>query len=116
MIVLIPFPATERRCHVFLEASCISKKHDRTLAGIFTDPLPANVKWRDAEGLFAALGRELVERRGSRVTVFLNDAKATFHRPHLRPDADKGALRAVRRFLLQAGVRPEDGQKKSGAP
>jgi HicA toxin of bacterial toxin-antitoxin, len=94
----------------------MSKKHDRTLAAIFTDPLPANVKWRDVEGLFAALGGELVEGRGSRVTVFLNDAKATFHRPHPRPDADKAALRAVWRFLLQAGARPEDDQKKPGAP
>jgi len=92
------------------------KKHDRTLAAIFSDPLPANVKWRDVEALFAALGGELVEGRGSRLTVLLNDAKATFHRPHPRPDTDKGALLAVRRFLLQAGVRPEDEQKRPGAP
>jgi hypothetical protein len=86
----------------------MSKKHDRTLAAIFSDPLPANVKWRDVEALFAALGCQLVEGRGSRVTVFLNDTKATFHRPHPRPDTDRGALRAVQRFLLQAGVRPEN--------
>jgi hypothetical protein len=70
----------------------------------------------DGETLFVALGGELVEGRGSRVMVFLHDAKATFHRPHPRPDTDKGALRAVRRFLLQAGVRPEDHQKRSGTP
>ena len=86
----------------------MSKRHERTLAAIFSDPPPANVKWRHVEALFATLGAELVEGRGSRVTVFLNDAKATFHRPHPRPDADRGALRTVRRFLLQAGVRPED--------
>jgi hypothetical protein len=63
-----------------------------------------------------ALGGQLVEGRGSRVTVFLSEAKATFRRPHPRPDTDRGALRAVRRFLLQAGVRPEDDQKKPGAP
>jgi hypothetical protein len=85
----------------------VGKKHDRTLAAIFTDPLPANVKWRDVEALFVALGGQLVEGRGSRVTVFLNDATATFHRPHPRPDTDRGALRAVRRFLLQAGVGPD---------
>ena len=92
------------------------KKHERTLAAIFNDPLPANVKWRDVEALFVALSGHLIEGRGSRVTVFLNDAKATFHRPHPRPDTDRGALRAVRRFLLQAGVRPEDDQKKPGVP
>ena len=72
---------------------------DRTLAAIFSDPLPANVKWPDVEALFVALGGQLVEGRGSHVTVLLNDAKATFHRPHPRPDTDRGALRAVRRFL-----------------
>ena len=93
----------------------MSKKHHRTLAAIFTDPLPANVKWRDVEALFAALGGELIEGRGSRVVVFLADAKATFHRPHPRPDTDRGALRSVRRFLLQAGVRPQNGTKRPGA-
>jgi hypothetical protein len=93
----------------------MSKKSDRTLGAIFTDPPPADVKWRDVEALFLALGGVVV-RRGSRVTVFLNDSKAVFHRPHPRPDTDKGALRAVRRFLLQAGLRPEDEQKRSGCP
>jgi hypothetical protein len=94
----------------------MSKKRDRTLAAIFADPLPADVKWLDVEALFLALGGVVVQGRGSRVTVFLNEAKAVFHRPHPRPDTDKGALRAVRRFLLQAGIRPEDEQKKPGAP
>jgi hypothetical protein len=94
----------------------MSKKSDRTLGAIFTDPLPADVKWRDVEALFLALGGVVVPSRGSRVTVFLNDSKAVFHRPHPRPDTDKGALRAVRRFLLQAGIRPEDEQKRSGGP
>ncbi len=64
--------------------------------------------WRSA--------RSWLRGAGSRVTVFLNEAKATFHRPHPRPETGKGALRAVRRFLLQAGVRPEAKQNKSGAP
>jgi HicA toxin of bacterial toxin-antitoxin, len=103
------------KAHVW-QGNEMSTKHERTLAAIFADRLPANVRWRDVEALFVALGGKLVEGRGSRVTVFLNEAKATFHRPHPRPDADKGALRAVRRFLLQAGVRPEDEQNKPGAP
>ena len=91
-------------------------KHERTLAGVFSDPVPANVRWRDIEALFVALGAELVEGRGSRVTVFLGDAKATFHRPHPRPDTDKGAVRAVRRFLIRAGVRPGGGGEGTDEP
>lgn len=91
-------------------------KHEKTLAAIFTDPVPANIKWRDIEMLFVALGGELSEGRGSRVTVFLAGVQATFHRPHPRPDADKGAVRAVRRFLTQADVRPgSDGAKSEEA-
>lgn len=84
----------------------MQKKHERTLAAIFTDPVPADIRWRDVEALFVALGGELMAGRGSRVTVFLGNAKATFRRPHPRPEADKGAVRAGRRFLVQAGVRP----------
>lgn len=65
-------------------------KHERTLAAVFTDPVPANIKWRDIEALFVALDAELVEGRGSRVTVFLGDAKATFHRPHRARTLTKG--------------------------
>jgi predicted HicB family RNase H-like nuclease len=60
-------------------------KHRNTLATIFTDPVSARIRWRDIEALFRALGGELVEGRGSRVTVFLGEAKATFHRLHPRP-------------------------------
>ena len=87
-------------------------KHRRTRAAVFTDPIPANIKWRDIEALFVALGAELIEGRGSRVTVLLQGARATFHRPHPRPDTDKGAVRAVRRFLAQAGVRATDDGRK----
>jgi hypothetical protein len=91
-------------------------KHRKTLAAIFTDPVPAGIKWRDIEALLRALGGELVEGRGSRVTVFLGEAKATFHRPHPRPDTDKGAVRALRRFLLQTGLRPGSVSKEPSDP
>lgn len=91
------------------------RKWERTLKAIFADPVPANLRWRDIEALFVALGAEVVEGRGSRVTVFLGSAKATFHRPHPHPETDKGALRAVRRFLIEAGLRPKrDRQEEEG--
>ncbi len=42
------------------------------------------------------------------VRVYLNGVRAVFHRPHPRKETDKGALRSVRRFLLEAGVGPEE--------
>ena len=81
-------------------------RHDKTLAAIFASPVRSNIKWRDIESLLSWLGAALSEAEGSRVCVQLNGVVATFHRPHPRPDADKGAVVSVRRFLLSAGVLP----------
>ena len=38
--------------------------------------------------------------------VALKDVRAVFHRPHPRKETDKGALKSVRRFLAEAGIKP----------
>jgi hypothetical protein len=53
-----------------------------------------------------ALGAEISEGSGSRVKILLNDEEAVFHRPHPKPDTDKGALKSMRRFLENAGGTP----------
>jgi hypothetical protein len=40
------------------------------------------------------------------MTVTLNGVRAIFHRPHPKPEAGKGVIDAVRRFLGNAGIRP----------
>ena len=86
----------------------LSGKHRKTLGAIFEDPVRSNVRWADVEKLLRTLGAELTEGRGSRVRVHLSGIRAVFHRPHPEPDTDKGALKSVRRFLTEAGVKPED--------
>jgi hypothetical protein len=81
-------------------------KHRSTLEAIFAEPVRANVLWSDVEALFRHLGAEVASGRGSRVRVALNGRRAVFHRPHPQKETDKGALRAVRRFLTQAGITP----------
>jgi hypothetical protein len=81
----------------------MNAKHRRTLAAIFDDPVRADVRWGDIESLLVALGAKISEGRGSRVRVRLGAEEAVFHRPHPRPETDKGALRAVRRFLTLSG-------------
>ena len=61
----------------------------------------------DIERLLVALGAELSEGRGSRVRIALNGVRAVFHRPHPHRETDKGALRSMRRFLGEAGIKPE---------
>lgn len=83
----------------------MNSKHRETLAAIFKNPVQANVKWTDIESLFQNLGAEISEGSGSRVRVVLNDRKAVFHRPHPKRETDKGALKSVRQFLENAGIR-----------
>lgn len=86
----------------------LSSKHRKTLQAVFEDPVRSNVAWADVEKLFGALGAEVSEGRGSRVRVYLSGVRAVFHRPHPQKEIDKGALRSVRRFLVEAGFEPEE--------
>jgi hypothetical protein len=86
----------------------LSSRHEKTLLAVFENPVRSNVVWSDIEALFVALGSEVSEGNGSRVRVHLNGVRAVFHRPHPRKETDKGALKSVRRFLHEAGVKTEE--------
>jgi HicA toxin of bacterial toxin-antitoxin, len=83
----------------------LSKKHLQTLDRIFRDPIRSDIVWKDIEKLLIALGADITEGKGSRVRIYLNGIRAVFHRPHPRKETDKGALRSMRRFLNEAGVK-----------
>ena len=36
----------------------------------------------------------------------LSGVRAVFHRPHPRKETDRGAVKSMRRFLVEAGVKP----------
>jgi hypothetical protein len=78
----------------------------RTLEAIFASPTPSNLAWRQIEGLFVALGAQMIEGHGSRVRFELNGTVASFHRPHPHKEAKPYQVRDARKFLIQAGVRP----------
>jgi hypothetical protein len=84
----------------------LNNRHRHTLAEIFKNPVQASIKWVDIEALLIALGAELSEGSGSRVRIALNGVRAVFHRPHPQPATDKGAVKSMRRFLTEAGVKP----------
>ena len=85
----------------------LNNKQRQVLSSIFTNPIPANILWRDIEKLFVALGADISQGQGSRVRVKLNDVKAVFHEPHPEKETDKGAVKSVREFLLKTGIEPE---------
>lgn len=84
----------------------MQSKHLRTLQAIFDDPVRASILWTDIENMLGALGAEISEGSGSRVRIVLNGVRAVFHRPHPRKETDKGAIKSMRRSLIEAGVQP----------
>lgn len=64
-------------------------KHEKVLAAIFSDPVRGSIRWVDIEALFEHYGARITEGSGSRVRVFLNGVRATFHRPHPTPNTNR---------------------------
>jgi hypothetical protein len=90
---------------VLFQAMRLQNKHKKTLEDIFHDPIRCGVIWIEIEAMLAALDAEISEGRGSRVRIALNGTRAVFHRPHPKKETDKGALKSMRRFLTEAGIR-----------
>jgi len=84
----------------------MTSKHHKTLKEIYHDPVKSGIVWDDIEAMLMALGAERFEGNGSRVRFLLNGIKAVFHRPHPQKETDKGAVKSVRRFLQEGGIRP----------
>jgi hypothetical protein len=84
----------------------MNKSHLKTLETIFSQQIPRTMEWRRIEGLFIALGAQVIEGSGSRVRFVLNGVIATFHRPHPEKEAKHYQVRDARTFLENAGVKP----------
>lgn len=82
----------------------LSSKNQQTFLAIFDDPVRADIEWTDIENLLLALGADLSEGRGSRVRVHLNGVRAVFHRPYPQKETEKGAIKSMRRLLIEAGI------------
>lgn len=83
----------------------MNNKHQKTLIAIFQNPILSNIAWRDIEKMLIAMGAIVEEAEGSRVAIDLNGVVAVFHRPHPRKETDKGAVKSMRNFLIEAGIK-----------
>lgn len=84
----------------------MNKKQMGTLKRIFERPGRSDISWLDIESIFTALGADISKGRGSRVRVALNEVRAVFHRLHPNQITNKGAVKSIRRFLQESGVKP----------
>ncbi len=83
----------------------MNNKQRKVLQAIFTDPVLSSIAWDDIESLLMALGAAKKEGSGSRVGFALNGVDIIVHRPHPKKETDKGAVKSIRKFLTNAGVR-----------
>jgi hypothetical protein len=93
------------------EVESLSRKHSDTVAKIFEKPERADLKWRAIEALIKHLGGTIKEGSGSRKRLALNNTKAVFHEPHPAKELDKGAVKSLRKYLVQTKYFDEEGKK-----
>ena len=86
----------------------MNSKQRKTFQDIFRNPIKSSILWSDVENLFKALGAYVEKGSGSRVCIMLNGVAAVFHRPHPQKETDKGAIKSVRHFLKNAGVKNDE--------
>jgi hypothetical protein len=84
----------------------VQTKHRHTLAALFENPVRADIRWKDIQALLEGCGAEISQGRGSRVRIAFHGIRAVFHRPHPRKETDRGAVGSMRRFLIEAGIKP----------
>ncbi|PKR40278.1 type II toxin-antitoxin system HicA family toxin [Serratia ureilytica] len=82
----------------------MNKRHQKTLSNMFSRPVNASKKWPDIEAIFNALGAEIHEREGFRISVLLKGGKRVFHRP---PDLalTTGEVNSIRIWLDSLGIK-----------
>ncbi len=84
----------------------MNAKHKKTLIAIFNKPVPKNLPFRNVEALLHAIGCEVAEGDGSRISFKLAGNVITTHRPHPGKESKPYQLNEIRQFLEKAGVRP----------
>ncbi|WP_036487364.1 type II toxin-antitoxin system HicA family toxin [Myxosarcina sp. GI1] len=82
----------------------LNSKQQKTLEDVLKNPIAANLVWNDVESLFRALGCQVKEGNGSRVSVVSNNTVGHFHKPHPSNETNRGTVKSVRLFLHNAGI------------
>lgn len=83
----------------------MNSNQQKVYEAIFKNPIQSNIEWKDTENMLKSLGANISEGNSSRVRIELNGERAVFHRPHPEKVTDKGAVKSMRRFLENAGVK-----------
>ena len=83
-------------------------RHRQTLARVYAQPTPADIRWTEIEAMLLACGVAVTQRAGSRVALAKNHQRMVVHRPHPRPQTNRATVRDIAVFLRAADVRLDD--------
>ena len=86
----------------------MNSKQKKVYQRIFKNPVQSDIEWKDIEKFLESLGAKIYEGNGSRVRIELKGERAVFHRLHPEKVTDKGAVKSMRRFPENAGVKDDD--------
>jgi hypothetical protein len=82
----------------------MNKKQRKTYDAIFAEPIRRNIVWNDVVVLVKAIGGTVTRGDGSRVRFELNDISVNIHSPHPQKELKRYQVKAIREFLINAGV------------
>jgi hypothetical protein len=82
----------------------MNKKQRKTYDAIFVDPIRPNIVWDDVVNLIQSLGGIITQGDGSRVRFDLNKISLNIHSPHSQKELKRYQIKALREFLIKAGV------------
>lgn len=82
----------------------MNKKQRKTYDAIFADPIRRNIVWDDVLALIQSLGGNITQGDGSRVRFDLNQISLNIHSPHPQKELKRYQIKALREFLIKAGV------------
>ena len=91
---------------VFDSILLINSKQTKTLQAIFSKPTASTLEWAKLKSLLLALGCNVIEGRGSRVSFEYNGIITAFHRSHPAKEAKPYQVEQARDFLTAIGVKP----------
>ncbi len=84
----------------------MNKKQRKVLEKVFDRPTRSDIKWNEVKSLLAACGAEIIEGRGSRVRIIVNQQVLNLHRPHPQKELKKYVVELIKEFLNNIGVKP----------
>jgi HicA toxin of bacterial toxin-antitoxin, len=82
----------------------MNKKQRNTYSALFAEPIRRNILWNDVVSLVLALDGQVLQGDGSRVRFDLNEVSLNIHSPHPQKELKRYQVKAVREFLINAGV------------